>query len=262
MARIKSRRTRNRDKTQETLQEAREEKLIDQGENEFERKVIALYLAIRDRKKVFLTGLIAAVVIFATIIGSQAWMSNRHENSLAAFELIRKKFDSLDVPELPAKREEVRQDLLKELKEYRSDYGSTDGGHLSWVYTARLQADLKNFKDAGEALEKYAADLDNPLLQAHYWQNAAGYFEQAGMDKKAGELYQRVNGLAGEKGQQKNDIFTTNLYHLGRMAEKDGKKDKAIEFYQKALNNLASGSQNAQLKQTIQIRLWNLQFGT
>ena len=131
-----------------------------------------------------------------------------------------------------------------------SDYSSTDAANLANLYAGLCYANLNKWDDAVKYLDAYSPADDAMVSPAAIAAlgNAYAYVNQ--LDKAIDNL-EKAAEMADKQAKDgvNNSIAPTFYLQAGILLESQGKKDKALELYQKIKANYV----NAQLVQSQEI---------
>lgn len=131
-----------------------------------------------------------------------------------------------------------------------SDYSSTDAANLANLYAGLCYANLNKWDDAVKYLDAYSPADDAMVSPAAIAALGNAYAHVNQLDKAIDNL-EKAAEMADKQAKDgvNNSIAPTFYLQAGILLESQGKKDKALELYQKIKSNYA----NAQLVQSQEI---------
>ena len=131
-----------------------------------------------------------------------------------------------------------------------SDYSSTDAANLANLYAGLCYANLNKWDDAVKYLDAYSPADDAMVSPAAIAALGNAYAHVNRLDKAIDNL-EKAAEMADKQAKDgvNNSIAPTFYLHAGILLESQGKKDKALELYQKIKANYV----NAQLVQSQEI---------
>mgnify|MGYP000991990548 FL=1 len=130
------------------------------------------------------------------------------------------------------------------------DYGSTDAANLANLYAGLCYANLNKWDDAVKYLDAYSPADDAMVSPAAIAALGNAYAHVNQLDKAIDNL-EKAAEMADKQAKDgvNNSIAPTFYLQAGILLESQGKKDKALELYQKIKANYV----NAQLVQSQEI---------
>lgn len=131
-----------------------------------------------------------------------------------------------------------------------NDYSSTDAANLANLYAGLCYANLNKWDDAVKYLDAYSPADDAMVSPAAIAALGNAYAHVNQLDKAIDNL-EKAAEMADKQAKDgvNNSIAPTFYLQAGILLESQGKKDKALELYQKIKANYA----NAQLVQSQEI---------
>lgn len=131
-----------------------------------------------------------------------------------------------------------------------SDYSSTDAANLANLYAGLCYANLNKWDDAVKYLDAYSPADDAMVSPAAIAALGNAYAHVNQLDKAIDNL-EKAAQMADKQAKDgvNNSIAPTFYLQAGILLESQGKKDKALELYQKIKANYV----NAQLVQSQEI---------
>lgn len=131
-----------------------------------------------------------------------------------------------------------------------SDYSSTDAANLANLYAGLCYANLNKWDDAVKYLDAYSPADDAMVSPAAIAALGNAYAHVNQLDKAIDNL-EKAAEMADKQAKDgvNNSIAPTFYLQAGILLESQGKKDKALELYQKIKANYV----NAQLVQSQEI---------
>lgn len=131
-----------------------------------------------------------------------------------------------------------------------NDYGSTDAANLANLYAGLCYANLNKWDDAVKYLDAYSPADDAMVSPAAIAALGNAYAHVNQLDKAIDNL-EKAAEMADKQAKDgvNNSIAPTFYLQAGILLESQGKKDKALELYQKIKANYV----NAQLVQSQEI---------
>lgn len=131
-----------------------------------------------------------------------------------------------------------------------SDYSSTDAANLANLYAGLCYANLNKWDDAVKYLDAYSPADDSMVSPAAIAALGNAYAHVNQLDKAIDNL-EKAAEMADKQAKDgvNNSIAPTFYLQAGILLESQGKKDKALELYQKIKANYV----NAQLVQSQEI---------
>ena len=131
-----------------------------------------------------------------------------------------------------------------------SDYSSTDAANLANLYAGLCYANLNKWDDAVKYLDAYSPADDAMVSPAAIAALGNAYAHVNQIDKAIDNL-KKAAEMADKQAKDgvNNSIAPTFYLQAGILLESQGKKDKALELYQKIKANYV----NAQLVQSQEI---------
>ena len=131
-----------------------------------------------------------------------------------------------------------------------SDYSSTDAANLANLYAGLCYANLNKWDDAVKYLDAYSPADDAMVSSAAIAALGNAYAHVNQLDKAIDNL-EKAAEMADKQAKDgvNNSIAPTFYLQAGILLESQGKKDKALELYQKIKANYV----NAQLVQSQEI---------
>lgn len=131
-----------------------------------------------------------------------------------------------------------------------SDYSSTDAANLANLYAGLCYANLNKWDDAVKYLDAYSPADDAMVSPAAIAALGNAYAHVNRLDKAIDNL-EKAAEMADKQAKDgvNNSIAPTFYLQAGILLESQGKKDKALELYQKIKANYV----NAQLVQSQEI---------
>ena len=131
-----------------------------------------------------------------------------------------------------------------------SDYSSTDAANLANLYAGLCYANLNKWDDAVKYLDAYSPADDAMVSPAAIAALGNAYAHVNQIDKAIDNL-EKAAEMADKQAKDgvNNSIAPTFYLQAGILLESQGKKDKALELYQKIKANYV----NAQLVQSQEI---------
>ena len=131
-----------------------------------------------------------------------------------------------------------------------SDYSSTDAANLANLYSGLCYANLNKWDDAVKYLDAYSPADDAMVSPAAIAALGNAYAHVNQLDKAIDNL-EKAAEMADKQAKDgvNNSIAPTFYLQAGILLESQGKKDKALELYQKIKANYV----NAQLVQSQEI---------
>ena len=131
-----------------------------------------------------------------------------------------------------------------------SDYSSTDAANLANLYAGLCYANLNKWDDAVKYLDAYSPADDAMVSPAAIAALGNAYAHVNQLDKAIDNL-ETAAAMADKQAKDgvNNSIAPTFYLQAGILLESQGKKDKALELYQKIKANYV----NAQLVQSQEI---------
>ena len=169
-----------------------------------------------------LIGCVAAVVIvIAGVMAYQNYVAGPNElkasTAIAKCETL---FQNQQY-ELALNGDSIQQGFLA----IASEYGSTKAGNLANLYAGLCYANLDQWQEAAQYIEKFSATGDQMISPASLGALANAYAHLEQLDKAVSTFKE-----AAEKADN-NALSPTFLMEAGKILESQGKKDEALKVY-------------------------------
>lgn len=184
--------------------------------------------------------IVLVVVLLVLLAGAGIYTSvqqNRTEKSAIAAEELQKLFDEWQAAP-DEEKVEKEEALLSRAKDTLSSFKKMYAAQRAHLVIGRLHYENEEWDGAVEEYTALADDFPGSYLAPIALMSAAVAHEQAGRTEDAISTYQRVRETYADSFP---DVAYA-LFSIGRLYEKNGQKDAALEAYNEVVDNFSSSN--------------------